>query len=176
MSGCVPLKADPAFIFSATFFSRNPPHHSPRNYSHKNEWENLHFCFNGPLHWQEREPKHAISISVNQMDEQCVSCAACLCSQLSRLFFSVARDTFYIVFKKNVTLRLLLAPQRGGPDRGHHVHRGHPHQLQDDVRQHQRGGGQPSGQDRHPLLQRLVPHRHGGRHPVRPAHLWLGIR
>lgn len=42
---------------------------------------------------------------------------------------------------------------------------------QDDVRELQRRGGEPPDAHRRPLLQGLVPHRHGGCHPLRPAHL-----
>ncbi|TNN24852.1 hypothetical protein EYF80_065022 [Liparis tanakae] len=69
-------------------------------------------------------------------------------------------------------LRLHLQPaQRGGPGGGRDVHRGHPHQLQDHLRQPQRRGGQPPGAHRAALLQGLVPHRHRGGHPLRSAHL-----
>lgn len=47
---------------------------------------------------------------------------------------------------------LLLTTKRSGSDCGHHVHCGHSHKLQDHLRQHQWGSGQPPGQDCHPLF------------------------
>lgn len=71
---------------------------------------------------------------------------------------------------------LLVQPaQRRGLNSGHHVHHRHPHKLSHHVRQLERGGREPSGEDRHPLLQRLVPYRHGGGHSLRPAYIRLRV-
>lgn len=54
---------------------------------------------------------------------------------------------------------------------GRDVHSRHSDKLPDHVRERGRRGGVGPRQDRHALPARLVPHRPGGGHPLRPAAL-----
>lgn len=52
---------------------------------------------------------------------------------------------------------------------GHNVYHRHRHQLPDHVREQERRGGVGAQQDSVTLFPRMVPHRPGGRHTVRPS-------